>query len=490
VKADRTSFISLILVGTVLLGLVSPMAQRAAGAPGSSDPINGSGDQIQAVAKQAYIYGFPIVDLYRIEAAFFLFPRSPAFKAPLNKIYSEANVYTPADTTVQTPNSDTPYSFTLLDLRAEPYVLTLPAIQKDRYYSVQLVDQYTFNFAYLGSRVTGNDGGTFMVAGPEWNGTAPKGVKQVIKADTDFVLALYRTQLFGPSDMEAVRQIQAGYRVQPLSTFSGQSPPPPAPRVRWMLPLSASVPTSSEFNPLTWLKTKLMPPERTSPKFFDVLAFVLRFCPTRPTEVDLRKNFGRIGIVPGKRFSPGANADRYVAGMKDGQADIDAARAATQSANDLFGTPEQMDDNFMNRAVGAQLGILGNSAAEAVYLKYQTDSRGKQPVGSNHYTIHFAKDALPPVNAFWSITMYDLPKQLLVANPFDRYLINSPMLPQLKLDTDGGLTLYVQHDSPEKDKESNWLPAPSGPFMAIMRLYWPKEAILNGSWQQPPLIEQ
>ena len=490
VKRSLPCLVSLILIAILFAGSTLAMAQQMAGAAGSPDPSNSSADQIEAIAKQAYVYGFPLVDLYRIEAAFFVFPRSPAFKVSPNKIWNSTNVSTPADTTVQTPNADTPYSLALLDLRAQPYILTLPAIQKDRYYSVQLVDQYTFNFAYLGSRTTGNDGGTFMIAGPSWTGSTPKGVRQVVKADTDFVLAIYRTQLFGPPDIGAVRQIQTGYKVEPLSAFSGQAAPPPAPRVRWILPLSASAPTSSEFNLLTWLKKELMPPERTSPKFFDVLGFVLQFCPTRPSEVELRKSFASIGIVPGKRFRAGRNADRYVAGMKEGQAEIDAARAAAHSANDLFGTPEQMDDRFLNRAAGAQLGILGNSVEEAVYLKYQTDRDGKQAVGTNHYTIHFAKDALPPVNAFWSITMYNLPQQLLVANRLNRYLINSPMLPQLKRDTDGGVTLYLQQESPGNDKESNWLPAPAGPFMAILRLYWPKESVLDGSWKQPPLIEQ
>jgi hypothetical protein len=172
--------------------------------------------------------------------------------------------------------------------------------------------------------------------------------------------------------------------------------------------------------------------------------------------------------------------------MAAGQKDIDTARAATTSTNDLFGTPEEMHNNYLNRAVAAQYGILGNSIAEAQYLPYTKASDGQPLSGANKYTLRFAKGAFPPAKAFWSLTMYDLPQQLLVANPINRYLINSPMLPDMKLDSDGGLTVYIQNSSPGPDKESNWLPAPAGPFFMILRMYWPDEAAINGQWKQPP----
>jgi hypothetical protein len=431
---------------------------------------SGTPIQAQDIAKQAYIYGFPMVDLYRIMFGYFIDPKSPAYKTAFNTVYNSASVYTPADTTVQTPNSDTPYSFVAFDLRAEPWVLTLPAVEKSRYYSVQMVDQYTFNFDYLGSRTTGNAGGDFLIAGPDWHGSIPKGIKKVVRSETQFAMALIRTQLFGPSDLDSVKKIQAGYAVRPLSIYENVPRPEATPEVAWIAPLSPS-------------------DERTSLKFFNVLAFVLRFCPTAPSEVIFREHMALIGIVPDKPFDPAslstARQAELSAGMAAGQREIDAARAASTSANDLFGTREQMHDNFLNRAVGAQFGILGNTAAEAVYLSYQKDADGKPLVGTNKYAVHFAKGGLPPVHAFWSMTMYDLPQQLLVANPLDRYLINSPMLPTLKQDPDGGITLYFQHDSPGKDKESNWLPAPAGPFLVVLRCYWPEDAILTGAWKQP-----
>jgi hypothetical protein len=403
---------------------------------------------------------------------YFIDPKSPAYKTGFNTVYNTASVYTPADTTVQTPNSDTPYSFVAFDLRAEPLVLTLPAVEKSRYYSVQMVDQYTFNFDYLGSRTTGDAGGDFLIAGPDWHGSIPKGIKKVVRSDTEFAMAIIRTQLFGPSDLDNVKKIQAGYAVRPLSVYANMPRPEATPSIAWIAPLTPS-------------------DERTSLKFFNVLAFVLRFCPTAPSEVIWREHMAIIGIVPDKPFDPAslstARQAELSAGMAAGQKEIDAARAASTSANDLFGTREQMHDNFLNRAVGAQFGILGNSAAEAVYLGYQKDAAGKPLTGASKYVVHFAKDGLPPVNAFWSMTMYDLPQQLLVANPLDRYLINSPMLPTLKQDPDGGITLYFQHDSPGKAKESNWLPAPAGPFLVILRCYWPEDAILSGAWKQPAM---
>lgn len=437
------------------------------------------------IAKQAYVYGFPLVDFYRIYAAYFLFPRSPVYKTGLNSVYNTPNVYTPADTTVQTPNSDTPYSFVMFDLRAEPYVLTLPAIAKNRYYSVQMVDQYTFNFDYLGTRTTGNGGGKFLIAGPNWHGSKPAGITKVVQSDTQLALAIIRTQLLNAADITAVHRIQAAYRIQPLSAYFGTKAPSQAPAIKWPLPMSASEP--KEFSLKNWVIAQLMPPERTSPKFYDILSFVLQFCPVAPVDAKTRKSFEQIGIFSGSYKQPAGVTDTQLTdGMAAGQAEIDAARAKSTSSADLFGTPAQLAGKYLNRAVAAQLGILGNTAAEAIYLTYEKDADGKPLTGAKKYTIRFAPGQLPPVKAFWSLTMYNLPAQLLVANPLDRYLINSPMLPNLKRDKDGGVTIYLQHDSPGKDRESNWLPAPEGGFFMVLRCYYPDQSVVDGSWKQPP----
>jgi hypothetical protein len=439
----------------------------------SAGPQGVAAAEARAIAAEAYVYGFPLVDLYRINWGYFADKGGPAFKTPVNTLFNSSNVYTPADTTVQTPNSDTPYSFALFDLRAEPWVITLPPIEQNRYYSVQLVDLYTYNSGYLGTRTTGNGGGNFLIAGPGWNGTAPAGIAKVITADTDFFLALYRTQLFDAADLADVKVIQGGYKIAPLSTFAGTAVPQASPPITWIAPLS---PTD----------------ERTSTGFFNVLAWVLQYCPPFADEVKLRDRFKRIGVLPGATFDPTslppAVRAAILTGMSDGQKKIDAARAATTSSAADFGSHAQLGSNYLGRAVGAQVGILGNTAAEAMYFGAVADENKKPLDGAKAYTITFASGQLPPVRAFWSVTMYDLPQQLLVMNALNRYLINSPMTPDLKKNADGSTTIYFSNVSPGKDKESNWLPAPAGPFMIVLRCYYPEQAVLDGTWKMPPIV--
>jgi hypothetical protein len=433
-----------------------------------------SPDEARAISKEAYIYGFPMVDSYRIQHAYFVDAGNPEYKGPWNQIVNIPRVYTPADMAIQTPNSDTPYSFAGLDLRAEPIVLTVPVIEKNRYFSVQLIDAYTFNFAYIGSRTTGNDGGSFLIAGPNWKGEKPKGVTKVIRSETEFVLAGYRTQLFNPGDLDNVKKVQAGYKVEPVSAFLGQPAPAPAPAIDFIKPLTPEA-------------------QKTSPQLFNILNFVLQFCPTNPSETELMARFAKIGVGAGKTVdasSPGMKT-ALEQGIADAWADFAGLKksidAGKVTAGDLFGTREYLKNNYLYRLAGAVLGIYGNSKQEAMYPVYTVDADGQKLAGSNRYTVRFAPGQLPPVNAFWSLTMYELPASLLVDNPINRYLINSPMLPNLKLDADGGLTLIIQNESPGKGKEANWLPAPKGPLIMYMRLYWPKDAALNGQWKPPAL---
>ena len=220
-------------------------------------------EEARAIAKEAYIWGFPLVDSYRIQYSYFVDESGSEFKAPWNTIYNNARVYTPDDKAIQTPNSDTPYSYVGADLRSEPLVLTVPAVEEGRYYSLQFIDMYTFNFAYVGSRATGNEAGSFLLAGPGWNGETPAGIKKVIRSETEFSFILYRTQLFSPDDIDAVRKIQAGYKVEPLSAFLGEAARPAAPAIDFLKPIGVEE-------------------ERTSIAFFDQLNFILQFCPTNP----------------------------------------------------------------------------------------------------------------------------------------------------------------------------------------------------------------
>ena len=432
--------------------------------------------EARTIAKEAYIYGFPIVDNYRIQHAYWVDRATPEHKGPWNQIWNSAQLFTPADKAIQTPNSDTLYSFVGADLRSEPLVITVPAMEKERYFSVQLIDYYTFNFDYIGTRTTGNGGGSFLLAGPGWKGSTPKGIKKVFRAETELAFPAYRTQLFNPGDIDNVKKVQAGYKVQPLSAFLGQPAPKAAPAIDFIKPL-----TPAE--------------EKTSPQFFNILNFVLQFCPTVPSETALMARFARIGIGAGKSFDASKLSPEMKAAIEQGMADAWADFAGLKikfeegkvTSGDVFGTRQYMKNNYLYRMGAAVLGIYGNSKQEALYPAYYVDAAKQKLDGVNRYSLRFAPGQLPPVNAFWSLTMYDEPQSLLVANPLNRYLINSPMLPQLKRDADGGLTLIVQNDSPGKDKEANWLPAPKGAFSMIMRLYWPKEAATTGKWKQPPL---
>lgn len=433
-------------------------------------------DSITAITKEAYIYGYPVVDNYRIQYDYFQDSTSTEFKAPWNHVANIARVYTPKDVAVQSPNSDTPYSFVGFDLRAEPIVITTPEIEKDRYFMIQFIDAYTFNFDYVGSRTTGNNAAKYMVAGPNWNGEAPAGINKVIKSETQFVMAFYRTQLFNPADIDNVKKIQAQFKAEPLSAYLGTEPSP--------------------VEKIDFLKPITQDEQKASLEFFKEMNFALRFTPPNATETELMSRFAKIGVGPGKEFdvqklSPEVKA-AMEKGIQEAWAEFSGLKkkfdAGEITSGDVFGTRAYLKNNYLYRLAGDVIGIFGNSKEEAMYPFYGIDSDGNKLDGStNKYTLHFAEGELPPVNAFWSLTMYKMPQSLLVDNPINRYLVNSPMIPNFVKDKDGGITLYIQNESPGKAKEANWLPAPKGPFVLVMRLYWPKEAALDGSWKKPPL---
>jgi hypothetical protein len=435
-----------------------------------------SPEEASTIAKEAYVYGFPLVDSYRIQHAYFIDTANKEYKAPFNTLVNMARVYTPEDKAVQTPNSDTPYSMIGMDLRTEPLVLTVPEIEQGRYYSIQLIDAYTHNFEYIGSRATGNHSGHYVIAGPGWKGETPPGVDNVIKSETEFALAVYRTQLFEPADLDNVKKIQQGYKLQPLSTFLGEPASQTAPAPDFVKPLSPEE-------------------QKTSIEFFNVLNFILKFCPTVSSEKALMDRFARIGVGGDEVFDVNKLTSEirlaFEKGINDAWKDFAELKKLADSgkvtSGDIFGNREFLKNNYLYRMSAAIMGIYGNSKQEAMYPVYFVDADNKKLDGASSYTVRFEPGQLPPVNGFWSMTMYELPSSLLINNPINRYLINSPMLPQLKKDEDGGYTVVIQHQSPGKDKEANWLPAPEGPFFVAMRLYWPKDVALNGSWKKPPM---
>jgi len=467
-----------VLRGLIFLGLLAGCS------PGRSEAARPDLAETKAIAEEGFIYGLPIVMNYAVMYEYAIDSDSEQYKAPFNHILNEHRVFTYEDTTVVTPNSDTPYSLSWLDLRAEPVVLSVPAVQEGRYYSVMLNDGNTFNYGYIGSRATGNQAGDYLVAGPRWKGETPPGIRKVFHSTTDFSLAAYRTQLFGPDDMRNVIRIQRGYKARPLSKYLKQPAPPAPPEIDW----------------------PKIDKESAKTGFFEYLDFLLQFAPPGPEERAIRAKLASIGIGPGKKLDmkdlPPEHKAAIAEAMKAGEAKID--RFLAESLHEIngwkvgsfFGDREFYNGNWLLRAAGAKAGIYGNDIAEAAYPYTRTLADGTELDGSKHrYTLTFAKDEYPPVNAFWSVTIYDGKTQLLIKNPINRYLINSPMMLGMKKGPDGSLTLYIQRDSPGPDKESNWLPAPDGPIYLVLRLYWPRTegpSLLppgSGTWKPPAIVQ-
>jgi hypothetical protein len=440
--------------------------------------------ETKAVAEEGFIYGLPIVMNYAVMYEYAVDRNSGQFKAPFNQLKNEPNVFTYKDTAIPTPNSDTPYSFVWMDLRAEPIVLSVPAVDPKRYYSAMLCDGNTYNYGYIGTRATGSEAGDYMVVGPGWKGQTPPGIKKVFQSSTWLSLAGYRTQLYGPDDLDAVKKVQAGYKVQPLSAYLKQPAPPPA----------------------TALDFPKIDKDLVKKNFFEYLDFALQLAPAQPNDVEIRAKLARIGVGPGKTFNFGDLSLKHKLeiglGVKEGERKVDHAVAnAGKTINgwqisSAPGDSAHYNGDWLLRAVAAKAGIYGNDAVEAMYPFTRTDGDAQTLDGSKHnYTLTFPPDELPPVNSFWSLTMYDGKTQLLIENPINRYLINSPMLPRMKMNADGSLTLYIQNKSPGTVKEANWLPAPNGPIYLVMRLYWPKTkppSILpagEGTWK-PPAVQK
>ena len=310
--------------------------------------------EARQIAKEAYTYANPMVDNYRGLYNYFIDTNNADYKGTWNKVINMARVYTHEDRTIQTANSDTPYSFVALDLRSEPIVLTVPKMEENRYFSIQLIDMYTHNFEFIGTRTVGNNGGSFLIAGPEWDGEKPDGIVKVIKAETELVLAAYRTQLFNPEDLEDVKQIQSEYKLQPLSSYLDHPAPQAAPDIQFIEPL-----TQEEI--------------KASPKVFEQLNYLLQFCPTHPSEKELMNRFAKLGIGAGQdfnwdSFSPEVQ-DAIKQGISDSWADFEALKSQAEAGKlgsaEIFGTRQHLNNNYSYRMIAAVVGIWGASAEEA-----------------------------------------------------------------------------------------------------------------------------
>ncbi|MFO1088382.1 MAG: DUF1254 domain-containing protein [Hyphomicrobiales bacterium] len=433
----------------------------------------------RAIGVDAYLYFYSLVtmDITRRQISN-VPPGSGGLGGPQN-MFINIPTYPPADMkTVVRPNFDTLYSSAWLDLTKEPMIVSAPNTD-GRYYLLPMLDMWTDVFASPGWRTTGTQAADFLIAPPGWSGTVPSGVTR-IDAPTPYVWIIGRTQTNGPDDYEAVHKIQAGYKVTPLSQWGGTVTPP------------AFVPDKT-----IDMKTppKLQVDSMDAATFFAYAAELLKVNPPHLTDQPLIAQLKRLGFEPGKSFdlkSASPEAQKAFANAPQDAQKLMAwklpSMAAVVNGWQMNTTTMGVYGNYyLKRALVTQFGLGANLPQDAIYPLNLADSTGKPLDGANRYTLHFDKDKLPPVDAFWSVTLYDK-EGFQVANPLNRFAVSSWM--PFVYNPDGSLDLYFQNESPGKDKEANWLPAPKGPFNLTMRLYAPQASAINGEWDPPPVVKQ
>jgi hypothetical protein len=428
------------------------------------------------IATLAYIWGFPLVTMER-QFNFVTSPNIPPGigRGPPNSISCATELVNASFTDVVTPNSDTLYCQSQFDLTKEPVVVVVPPVS-DRYYSFEFLDAYTNDYAYFGQRATGGNGGTYLMAGPDWNGQVPEGMTK-IWTPTNLAWLITRTLVKGPADVPNVVSIQDKIIVKPLSEFEANTTPSP-------VPVKAT--NASKEIPIGPQPTLIAP---TGIKICDEISAAMEGNPLNPPDPVLVTKLASIGIGPGKTPSTEANDTIKTAlqnGITEGQKLIDAKVAKIGTVvNGWLANPQLgvYGTDYLFRAATTQFGLGANIGQEAFYPATFTDSQGKPLSGNNSYQLHFDPGQAPPVDGFWSVSMYN-DKNLFINNPINRYSIGK-YTDGIKNNTDGSLDIFIQNKNPGPDKESNWLPSPEGSFNMVMRLYLPQPQALNGTWQLP-----
>jgi hypothetical protein len=419
--------------------------------------------QAKALAQEAYVFAYATVEHDKVLSAI-------AAKLPFNRLYSEPRLLGPQDNKVVSPNNDTFYSRALLDLRSEPMVLDVPAVQ-GRYYSFQLVDMRTDNLDYIGTRATGDKAGRYLIVGPDWKEPAPSGFSAVIRSPSRLVFLLGRTEVKGEADQQDAAQVLKGYALQSLSKVNGSAAPEP------QVPLQLPAYTDTKQGPAQALFNT-----------FNALAPLHQWTASEQQKLS---RFAAIGVKPGIEFEAPADLSEAVAqGAEAGREQVRAASSQLSvERQGWLPSPSNVGkygDDDLTRAAVAWRYIYANDAVEAQYPMALHDAQGQALNGQYAYRLHFPAGQLPPVNAFWSLTLYDGKTQLLVANPIQRYALGDRSA-GLQYDADGGLTLILQADAPKAAPQGNWLPTPQGPFNLLLRLYLPKGRALDGGYQLPTI---
>lgn len=427
-------------------------------------------DEARAIAAEGYVFGYPLVLMDVSRAKMTAVSSAMGLNAPMNQFCHMQGFPDASFTDVVSPNADTLYSAAWLDLSREPMVLSLPDTN-GRYYLMPLLDAWTNVFASPGKRTTGTAKSEIAICGPAWKGSVPGSVKE-LRAPTDMVWLIGRTQTNGAADFAAVHAVQAGYKLTPLSRW-GKSYQPPT-----NVPVEASA-------------DKTTPPVEQVAKldgvaFFGRLAALMKNNPPAKEDAPLVAQLAKLGVIAGQPFKPGARLVEAIdAGAQQAYAGIEAAALADRGAGWQVNTGlGSYGTDYQKRAVVARVGLGANLDADALYPSARTDSDGQPLDGSHDYVLHFEKGQTPPVDAFWSLTLYN-EKQAFADNSLNRYSLGDR--DPLKQHADGSIDIYIQNASPGAGEESNWLPAPPGSFNLALRMYWPKDEALKGAYKVPDL---
>lgn len=457
----------------VFMCFTSSFESNATEKQASLNQLELSAEEAKEIAKQAYIYGFSIVENYKAIFGMCIYDKSPAY-AGFNKYLHGRALFGPDYKTVVSANNDTYYSTTFADLSQEPLVIIVPPTN-ETYFVIQLVDLFTDNTAYIGTRATGKDGGTFLLVGPDNKVSVPtKGFDRIITARGRYIALATRTATDGSEEgNRKAFAIQDGLDLIPLSGYLSVDSPSP----------SSHIPDFPVYN------SELL---YSKPELFNYLNQFLEWQSPSINEVDLMKQFAKINIGPYREFNIeiyGAEIQKAIQeGVKEGHKTIvDRAGSLGENHKGWEYTPPMGNygQNYLFRSAVAYKFIYTNSPEEALYPIAEQDGNGDPLDGSkNQYVLHFKANELPPVEAFWSMTMYHSDSRLMVKNEINRYSIGD-RTKGLKYHEDGSLTLYVQKDNPGMDEESNWLPAPNGDFYIIARLYIPKVEAASGAYKLP-----
>lgn len=456
-----------------LLSIISLLGVCRSGAGQEAAPAEAAAT---ALGIEAYIYGYPLVTMELTRRVMTNVAKPEGKLAPMGRFANLRAYPTPADKEVTAPNADTLYSLAWLDLAAEPYVVSLPD-EDDRYFLMPMLSGWTDVFEVPGKRTTGTKAQQYVLTGPGWEGTLPSGLTQY-KSPTNLVWILCRTYCTGtPQDYDAVHAIQDRYTLVPLSSYGKPYTPAEAkvdPRVDMKTPVREQVHAMD------------------AAAYFNLLATLLKNNPPAAADAPMVAKLAQLGIVPGQPFDAEKLDPAVARGLKGvpqaAQAeimgffskagrDVNGWQIMTQTG--LYGT------EYLRRAFVTAIGLGANRPQDAVYPTSQVDADGKPYDGAKKYVMHFPRGQTPPAQGFWSLTMYDA-GYFFAENALNKYTV-SPRN-NLQYNADGSLDLYVQHESPGQDKESNWLPAPAGKFILMMRLYWPQEtapSIIDGSWNPP-----